>query len=273
MENELFNMLKNIKNLCDINNVDFYNLIYEIKKNEEKQNKIIKHKRKVKKVTKKSFKYGLICECCGKILDNPIKIYNGTKYVLCPKHKRQMQRHGKLLDNNPRTTKECNEIILYEDYAEIIIYYKNGEERARTLIDLDDVEKVKDFKWCADMSNYITGSNKMKLHRFIMNCPDDMVIDHINHNPLDNRKKNLRICTSIQNSYNQKITSRNKTGIIGISVVNGLYYVRIAKDNQEDYLGMFDDFEKAVKVRLQAEKVYFGEFAPQKHLFKQYGIE
>jgi hypothetical protein len=37
-------------------------------------------------------------------------------------------------------------------------------------------------------------------------------------------------------------------------------------------LGVFETFEEAVITRLKAEKEYYGDFAPQKHLFAQYGI-
>lgn len=38
-------------------------------------------------------------------------------------------------------------------------------------------------------------------------------------------------------------------------------------------LGRYNNFEDAIIARLKAEKKYFGEFSPQKHLFKEYGIE
>lgn len=38
------------------------------------------------------------------------------------------------------------------------------------------------------------------------------------------------------------------------------------------HLGSFSDKEDAIKARLQAEAKYFKKFAPQRHLFKQYGI-
>ena len=35
----------------------------------------------------------------------------------------------------------------------------------------------------------------------------------------------------------------------------------------------FDDIDDAIRARLQAEQDYFGEFAPQRHLFEQYNIK
>lgn len=57
------------------------------------------------------------------------------------------------------------------------------------------------------------GKRKYKevyLHRYIMNPPDDMTIDHINHDPLDNRRENLRICTQAENNKNKRSQGRPK---------------------------------------------------------------
>ena len=43
-------------------------------------------------------------------------------------------------------------------------------------------------------------------------------------------------------------------------------------NHKEIPLGYFDDIEDAIKARLEGEVKYFGEFAPQRDLFKQYGI-
>lgn len=82
------------------------------------------------------------------------------------------------------------------------------------LIDDDDYDRIKDYSWCFMISDnrpyaltrfYTEKQGKnILLHRFIMDCPDNMVIDHINHNTLDNRKCNLRICTDKENSRNSK---------------------------------------------------------------------
>ena len=51
---------------------------------------------------------------------------------------------------------------------------------------------------------YFSNSKREMLHRLIVNCPKGKVVDHINGNTLDNRKENLRICSKLENQYNQK---------------------------------------------------------------------
>ena len=95
--------------------------------------------------------------------------------------------------------KKYNKIIYYKDYAEIIIISKvYGIKKVK--IDLEDVEKINKYSWyllvdkkCNIFYSRAMINNKFYLlHRYIMNCPKDKVIDHINHNGLDNRKKKLK---------------------------------------------------------------------------------
>lgn len=167
----------------------------------------------------------------------------------CSKHYTQVRRYGKVLN---RTKYDPNEIIEYEDYAEVILYNEECEEVGRTLIDLDDVERVKKYKWFFSGHGYVVNSEYVKLHRFITNCPKSMEVDHINHNKLDNRKSNLRICTHKQNCMN---VSDN---------VKGIHYDK-SRNKWMAYikgknLGRFDTKEEAIKVRKQAEIDYFGEY-------------
>jgi hypothetical protein len=58
----------------------------------------------------------------------------------------------------------------------------------------------------------------IELHRAIMQPPDDMVVDHINGNGLDNRRKNLRIATHLENKVNcVAVNKQNKSGYRGVS--------------------------------------------------------
>lgn len=91
-------------------------------------------------------------------------------------------------------------------------------------IDTEDTKILKKYVWYPTADNYLVNINKKRkptciyLHRYIMNCPDNMVIDHINRNKEDNSKNNLRITDYSMNAYNKTIPSSNKTsGVKGVS--------------------------------------------------------
>ena len=74
------------------------------------------------------------------------------------------------------------------------------------LVDDEDFEYLKQFKWHVINNNgkfYVRKQfllsngkvSKVLMHRFIMKPNKDMVIDHLDGNPLNNQKTNLRICT------------------------------------------------------------------------------
>ena len=79
------------------------------------------------------------------------------------------------------------------------------------LVDDEDFEMLSKIKWYGSESKsgkfYVrTNGNEScapcMMHRLIMNPPDDMHVDHINGDTLDNRRENLRVCTHIQNQWN-----------------------------------------------------------------------
>ena len=73
-----------------------------------------------------------ICEICKS--DKGVEKYGKTGQYLCKRHYLQLCRYGKILK---RTIRDKNEIIEYNDYAEIILYNKDCEEIARAIIDLE----------------------------------------------------------------------------------------------------------------------------------------
>ena len=98
--------------------------------------------------------------------------------------------------------------------------------------------------------------------------------DHADRNELNNRKYNLRKASNQENARNHNKQSNNSSGFIGVcfSTTANKWMSYIMIDKKNIYLGYFINKEEAVKARLQAEAKYFKEFAPQRHLFKQYGI-
>jgi HNH endonuclease len=57
----------------------------------------------------------------------------------------------------------------------------------------------------------------VQMHRLVMDAPDGMLVDHINHDTLDNRRQNLRIVSSRQNNHNLSNQSRYGIGVTRIS--------------------------------------------------------
>ena len=96
--------------------------------------------------------------------------------------------------------------------------------------------------------------------------------DHIDHNPLNNRRCNLRKSTVTENNQNASIRKDNSSGIIGVNwnAVNQYWVARISVNGKRVFLGNFLNKDDAIKARLAAEMQYLQEFAPQKHLYKTY---
>ena len=107
--------------------------------------------------------------------------------------------------------KENNKIKIIENYAQIIVNSpKHGVHTV--LVDKESLEKIGDY--VIGIEKHHTGSfyariynrkNKkaMPLHRFLTDCPEGLVVDHLNHCTLDDRMRNLKICTTQENSNNQ----------------------------------------------------------------------
>ena len=146
--------------------------------------------------------------------------------------------------------------------------------------DLEDYDKIKDYCWIEDigMTGYssvrarVPGENrKVIMHWVILG---EKWCDHINRNPLDNRKTNLRRTTRTENNRNCTISKNNTSGIIGIywNKRNKNWRSSITVNKKRIELGSYKNKDDAIRARLEAEIKYFGEFAPQIHLFEQYKI-
>lgn len=139
------------------------------------------------------------------------------------------------------------------------------------LIDAEDSELVSTYNtWFISKRGdvYSQQWNKgkattYKLHRVIMTPPENRVVDHINGNPLDNRRSNLRICTSAENSRNLKRQSNNTSGFPGVSwdKSRNKWAAKIRFNYKHINLGRYVNLSDAVKARERAEIEYFGEFS------------
>ena len=105
------------------------------------------------------------------------------------------------------------------------------------------------------------GVRERYLHREIMVADANTVVDHINGDKLDNRRKNLRLCTQQQNSYNSRTPNNNLSGVKGVYWCNKRlkWVAQIAHNGKTIQLGRHVDFHSAVTARLRKEAEIFGE--------------
>lgn len=99
------------------------------------------------------------------------------------------------------------------------------------------------------------------MHRIILNPPRGMFSDHIDGNPLNNQRENLRICNHNQNNFNVGIRKDNKSGFKGVRFRDNRWTSRIRINNKEYHLGSFLNKIEAAIAYNEAAIKYHGEFA------------
>jgi hypothetical protein len=184
---------------------------------------------------------------------------------LCLKHYAQKLKHGKLLK---RTIYDKNEYVFEGDTCKMFLYNKRNEKFAETIIDSSDYEKVKNLKWGLSVRGYVeNGSRKVrhKLHRFLLGQGKEskLEVDHINGNPLDNRKINLRLCTHQQNSQKRRLQANNTSGAIGVSWdrQRKKYMAQLKVNGKKVFFKRVKTFLDAMILRDEAARKYHGEYA------------
>src|SRR6266705_1501921 len=125
------------------------------------------------------------------------------------------------------------------------LYLTNSHEKA--IIDSEDY--VRCIKWSWSVSNNIIKAEvnykTVTLCLFIFQYDGPLQIDHINYNWLDNRKKNLRICTRSQNKINMPYQINNTSGFKGVTLDNKKWRAQIKINQRLIYLGTFNDKKDA----------------------------
>lgn len=137
------------------------------------------------------------------------------------------------------------------------------------LVDDEDFEYLNQWKWHFSKSGYATRFSPrpfrfvIHMHRLVMNTPKNLITDHIDGDKLNNQKRNLRNCTVMENSWNQKLNARNTSGYKGVHFhnQNQKYQARIVVDGKKISLGMFEDIKDAAKAYDAAAVKYFKGFA------------
>ncbi len=141
------------------------------------------------------------------------------------------------------------------------------------IVDDEDYELLSRFKWhvsSGKSNTYYAQSElpdtryriRFSMHRLIMKAEKNQEVDHRNGNGLDNRRRNLRLCTKHQNRFNMRITTgSSKYKGVSWHTKNGKWRARITLNYQNIYIGCFTSEREAAKAYDRKAKQLFGDFA------------
>src|ERR1700684_2916281 len=137
-------------------------------------------------------------------------------------------------------------------YREIPLRRRDGTIRGHALVDAQDYERLRHRRWSLTGAGYVLGSGprRILLHRAVLGVEDEptTVVDHINGDPLDFRRANLR-CGGVSHNGQNRIglAANNTSGFRGVTWSKGAqkWMAQEQLDGHNHYLGLFPHAEEA----------------------------
>jgi hypothetical protein len=137
------------------------------------------------------------------------------------------------------------------------------------IVDADDYPSLSKYTWFAEgtpKNYYAVRKHKgksIKMHRQITKAPDHLVVDHIDHSGLNNRKQDLRPCTFAQNCRNLRSTAKKTSKYKGVYWYKAQkkWAAQITANKKSHHLGYFSNQTAAARAYDKAARKFHGDFA------------
>lgn len=173
----------------------------------------------------------------------------------------EVEKHGQVFDR--RGIEMCG------DTVRIPLHGRHGKFYGYAVIDVTDLDLVKNIAWTLDLRGYAVGTpagrgNNIPLHRLLVYGLHEKggATDHVNGDKMDNRRKNLRKCITKENARNTKLAKNNTTGFKGVNQTpEGRWKAKIMAERKSIHIGHYDTKEEAAAAYNAAALILHGEFA------------
>ena len=194
-----------------------------------------------------------ICQCdCGSIVSvrgTNLTRRKGMENRSCGCYKREISSI-----NMTNYNIKNNRIEFDENLGCLRVYFNNCDDSF--LCDIEDKDIVEMYCWYKNTSGYAANTNgrrqgrsvilfhRLVLEKYGINL-DNLLVDHINHDTLDNRKFNLRAATYSENNTNKKSHSNTGERYISLTLRDNLYIVSVPNFDKQS----FKDKQEAINYR------------------------
>lgn len=194
---------------------------------------------------------------------------NNTKYAkgYCRRHYNQQYYCGGILS---RTWLDPNECIIEGDTTRIFLYNRKQEKVAETIIDTEDLERCKPIKWHL-RDGYVIGPIPLAWFLKGKKKYEKCIVDHIDANPLNNKKSNLQLITIQQNQYKKSMQRNNTSGYRGVYYLKGnkKWKASVNYNYKQYYVGEYNTPEEAALAYNKKANELYGEFAKLNKLHRR----
>jgi hypothetical protein len=149
------------------------------------------------------------------------------------------------------------------------------------VIDEQDWDLIKDYRWYIqkDRNRVIapyrskTDPSVVQLPRMLMNAPKNMVVDHLDGNPLNNQRSNLRVVPQKQNTWNRKNVKKSEIPYRGVRKRGRGFEAMISAHRCSVYLGLFPNDQLAAAAYDKAAYILYGSMYVRPNLSQSLSVD